>query len=132
VVARVVDVQDVNAWTKAGVMIRQTLGAGSAHAALLVTPGKGLAFQRRGSTGGASRSTAVAGVAPYWVRLVRSGQVVRASISIDGSSWTSVGQDTIALSGGVWVGMVVSSHDVAQLARATFDHVAISESAAPR
>src|SRR5581483_3707285 len=42
VVARVASVQNVNAWTKAGVMIRQSLEAGSIHASLVVTPAKGL------------------------------------------------------------------------------------------
>ena len=54
IVARVATVQNVAAWTKAGVMIRQSLAADAAHASLFVTPAKGVAFQRRAAAGGTS------------------------------------------------------------------------------
>jgi regulation of enolase protein 1 (concanavalin A-like superfamily) len=130
VVARVVTVQNVNVWTKAGVMIRQALDPASPHASMFVTPGKGLAFQRRKTAAATSVSTSAAGVAPQWVKLARAGQVVTASISSDGVSWTAVGQDTIALSGAVWIGLAVTSHDTTQAATATFDGVAIAQPAA--
>jgi regulation of enolase protein 1 (concanavalin A-like superfamily) len=126
IVARVSSVQNVNAWTKAGVMIRQALDAGSAHASMLVTPGKGLAFQARPSPGGTTLSTALAGAAPKWVRLVRAGQIVTASVSNDGTTWTPVGQQTVALSGTVYVGLAASSHVAGQLASATFDAVRVT------
>src|SRR5581483_10436914 len=99
---------------------------GSPQAAMFVTPGKGLAFQRRSSADGSSASTQIGGSAPEYVRLVRSGTLVRASVSANGSSWTTVGQDTVRLSGTVFVGLAVTSHDNAQLATATFDHVTVS------
>jgi regulation of enolase protein 1 (concanavalin A-like superfamily) len=126
IVARVAEVQNVNGWTKAGVMIRQTVDATSVHASMLVTPGRGLAFQRRSTAGGLSTSTTVAGVAPRWVRLTRAGTLFTASVSADGNLWTSVGEETIAMTGSVWAGLVVSSHDVAQTATAKMDHVAVT------
>jgi phosphatidylserine/phosphatidylglycerophosphate/cardiolipin synthase-like enzyme/regulation of enolase protein 1 (concanavalin A-like superfamily) len=129
VVARVASVQNVNAWTKAGVMIRQTLTAGSVHASLFVTPANGLAFQSRTTTGGTSVSTAVPGAPPQWVRLVRAGQVVTASVSSNGTSWTDVGQQTLPLSGSVYAGLAVTSHSTSQLATATFDNVSVKASA---
>ncbi len=126
IVARVASVENVYRWTKAGVMIRQTLSASSAHASMFVTPGAGLAFQRRKTAGATSLSSAVSGLPPRWVRLVRAGEVITASISSDGASWTDVGQDTIALSGAVWVGLAVTSHETTRLATATFDHLALS------
>lgn len=125
-VARVATVQNVNVWTKAGVMLRQTLDANSAHASMFVTPGKGLAFQRRPSTGATTLYTGILGAAPQWVRLVRAGQIVTASVSADGVSWTVVGQDTISFSGAVWVGLALTSHDTTQTATATFDNVSIT------
>ena len=115
IVARVATVQNVNVWTKAGVMIRQSLTAGSPHASMLVTPGRGLAFQRRRTAGATSLNTSIAGTAPKWVKLERAGQVVMASVSGDGATWTAVGQDTIALAGAVWVGLAVTSHDATRL-----------------
>src|SRR5688572_12179107 len=47
VVSRVSGLDNINVWTKGGVMMRETLSAGSRHALMLVSPGKGLAFQRR-------------------------------------------------------------------------------------
>ena len=125
IVARVTTVQNVNAWTKAGVMIRESLDAGSPHASMFVTPGKGLAFQSRATSSGTSLSTAVAGAAPRWVRLVRTGQTVTASVSIDGSTWIVVGQQAIALTQTVFAGLAVSSHVAGQLATATFTSVAV-------
>jgi regulation of enolase protein 1 (concanavalin A-like superfamily) len=124
IVARVASVQNVNAWTKAGVMIRETLSAGSAQAFMLVSPSKGLAFQRRPATGGASTSTpGAAAAAPYWVRLDRTGNVIKAYQSPDGSTWTLVGTETIVMGTNVFVGLAVSSHSTSTAATATFDHV---------
>jgi regulation of enolase protein 1 (concanavalin A-like superfamily) len=124
VVARVATVQNVDAWTKAGVMIRQSLDPASPHASMFVTAGKGLAFQSRSVAGGTSVSTAVAGTAPRWVRVVRAGQAVTASVSSDGTTWTDIGRRTISLSGAVYVGLAVTSHNTGQLAVATFEAVA--------
>ena len=127
IVARVASIQNVNAWTKAGVMIRETLSAGSTHAFMLVSPGKGLAFQGRPATGGASVSTpGAAGTAPYWVRLDRSGNVFTAYQSTDGTNWTLVGIQTIAMGQNVFVGLGVSSHVSSTTATAAFDRVTIT------
>ena len=93
---------------------------------MFVTPGKGLAFQSRATSGGTSLSTAITGTAPRWVRLVRAGQTVTASVSTDGSTWTVVGQQAIALTQTVFAGLVVSSHVTGQLATATFTGVMVT------
>ncbi len=132
IVARVASVQNVDAWTKAGVMIRDTLDAGSRHALMLVSPGKGLAFQRRTTTNGTSTHTSGgAGTAPAWVKLIRTGTTIAAYRSADGSIWTFVGSDTIAMSSSVLIGLAVTSHSDGTLARATFDHVSVQTSELP-
>ena len=126
ITARVATEENVNAWTKAGVMIRESVAAGSRHALMLVSPGKGSAFQRRVVSSGVSTHTAGAFVtAPYWVRLSRAGNTITASESADGTSWTVVGTDTIAFPQTVLVGLAVSSHSTTTAATATFDNVAI-------
>lgn len=126
IVARVASIQNVNAWTKAGVMIRETLTTGSAQAFMLVSPGKGLAFQRRPVAGGSSVSTAGAvGTAPYWVKLTRNGNLISAYQSLDGATWTLVGTDTITMGGSVYIGLAVSSHTTSATATATFTNVAL-------
>ena len=57
-IARVPSITFANAWSKGGLMIRETLDAGSKHATILVSAGKGVAFQRREATNGTSVSTA--------------------------------------------------------------------------
>jgi regulation of enolase protein 1 (concanavalin A-like superfamily) len=132
IVARVATVENVNAWTKAGVMLRESLDAGSKQALMLVSPGKGLAFQRRRTTGGSSVSTSGgAGTAPAWVKLVRIGQTITAYRSTDGASWTLVGTDTIAMPDTILVGLAVSSHIQGTLAEATFDNIAIDTADLP-
>ena len=125
VVARVATVDNVASWTKAGVMIREALTPGSRHASVFVTPSKGVAFQRRVQTDGASASTGAAGAAPRWVKLVREGAMLSAFTSSDGAAWTLVGSDSIPLPATVYVGLAVTSHSATVAARATFDHVAV-------
>jgi regulation of enolase protein 1 (concanavalin A-like superfamily) len=126
IVARVATMQNVDAWTKAGVMIRETQNAGSAHAFMLVSAGKGVAFQRRDVTDGTSVSTAgSASTAPHWVRLTRSGNTFTAYESSDGTSWMQVGTDTIPMAQMVYVGLAVTSHNTSASATCTFDNVSI-------
>ena len=127
IVARVASVQaGVSSWVKAGVMIRETLDAGSAHALMLVSAGKGVAFQRRETTDGGSVSTSGSlSAAPRWVKLTRSGSIFSAYESPDGTTWTLVGTDSIPMATTVYVGLAVTSHSTAASATATFDNVSI-------
>jgi hypothetical protein len=125
IVARVASIQNVEAWTKAGVMMRETTAAGSAHATMFASWQKGTAFQRRPATGNASVSTAgVNTAAPYWVKMTRVGNVFTAFTSPDGLVWTQVGTETIPMAGTIEVGLAVTSHRSGSLATATFDNVA--------
>jgi regulation of enolase protein 1 (concanavalin A-like superfamily) len=126
--ARVTTVSSTAAWVKAGVMIRETLDPSSTQALMLVSYSKGLAFQRRDVTGGTSVNTAGAAVtAPYWVKLERIGTTFNAYSSPDGSVWTLVGTDTIAMTDTVYVGLAVSSHVTGTLATATFTNVSFGQ-----
>jgi predicted amidohydrolase/regulation of enolase protein 1 (concanavalin A-like superfamily) len=128
VIARVASIENVHAWVKAGVMIRETLTPDSKHGLMLVSPGKGLAFQRRTATAGVSTSTSgIAGTAPMWVKLERRGAALAAYYSADGATWTLVATDTIAMGATVHAGLVVSSHNAAELATATFDSVTVRQ-----
>ncbi len=127
IVARVTAVDAVDPWAKVGVMIRESVSAASAHAFMLVSPGRGLAFQRRVSAGGVSTNTGGgSGTAPAWVRLTRTGHVVTAYRSVDGLTWTPVGSETIVMAATVHVGLAVSSHRDGQSASASFQHVVVS------
>jgi phosphatidylserine/phosphatidylglycerophosphate/cardiolipin synthase-like enzyme len=127
IVARVATVQNTASWAKAGVMIRGSLNANSAQAFMLVSAGKGVAFQRRKADGSSSLSTAgTFSQAPRWVKLTRSGSTITAYESADGSAWTKVGSDTFTMPSTVFIGLAVSSHVQGVLCTATFDGVAVS------
>jgi endonuclease/exonuclease/phosphatase family metal-dependent hydrolase len=121
VVTRVATLEKVDAWVKAGVMMRETLDANSRHAFMLVSPSKGLAFQRRTSTGGTTTHTSGgSGAAPYYLKLTRAGKTFTAYKSTSGKSWTKVGSQSISMASKVYVGLAVSSHDAGDRATATF------------
>jgi hypothetical protein len=127
IVARVASLSGSHEWTKVGVMIRQSTAAGAAHATMFVSKSKGLAFQRRTAAGAVSTHTSGGtGTAPRWVRLRRVGNVITASVSSDGSAWTEVGSDTIALDAQALIGLAVTSHSTSSTATGTFDNVSIT------
>jgi hypothetical protein len=104
-------------------MIRSTLSANSAFAIMLVSPGKGSAFQYRTTSGGAAVSVAGPMVAaPLWVKIVRTGTTLTGYTSY-GAAWTRVGSASIAMGSTVQIGLAVSSHDNTRLATGHFDNV---------
>jgi len=125
--ARVVSVQQADSWSKAGVMIRETLDPGSAQALMLVSAAKGAAMQWRPTTGGGSFNAAGStGAPPRWVRLVRSGTTVTGLESANGTTWTTVGTTTIAMTSTVYVGLAVTSHTTTASATAALDTVTVA------
>jgi regulation of enolase protein 1 (concanavalin A-like superfamily) len=97
---------------KAGVMIRETLTAGSHHGAAVVSANQGFAFHRRPIANGATVSTSGStGGAPGWVRLTRSGSVFTAYESVDGQTWSPIASDSITMANTVYVGIAVTSQN---------------------
>lgn len=126
IIARVATLQNIQAWVKAGVMIRATTSPSSPHAFMIVSAGKGLAFQRRLTAGGTSVHTAGGtGTAPRWVKLERRSDTFTAYSSADGATWTFVGSDIIPLATDVLVGLAVSSHTASATSTVTFDNVIV-------
>ncbi|GGA53756.1 hypothetical protein GCM10011507_01130 [Edaphobacter acidisoli] len=125
ITARVVSLTDTNSGAQAGVMIRETLAAGSTMADINLTPANGVTWVYRSTTGaGGSRSPGF--VAPYWVRVVRSGNTFISYYSPDGVNWTQQGTVTISMASNAYIGLVVSSRAASELATGTFDNVSIT------
>jgi regulation of enolase protein 1 (concanavalin A-like superfamily) len=127
VVARVGSIKYADQWSKSGVMIRETLSAGSRHAMAVSSAGRGYAFQRRVNTGGFSDNTAgTAGAPPGWVRLVRIGAQIQAFQSPDGTRWTLIGSDAIPMANTVYVGIATTSHNATSATDAVVDNLRIT------
>ncbi len=114
VVARVDSVTMAHAWSKSGVMIRSSLSANAAHGFALVSAGRGVAFQFRSASGGASSNVYGPSVAaPQWVRLIRTGTMITAYSSSNGTTWSLISSSTIAFGTVAYVGIATTSHNAA-------------------
>ncbi len=130
-VARVADNgSGTNEWAKGGVMIRQSLDAGSTHRYMPITGGggNGASFQGRPVADDSSVNVDSGEVVapPYWVKLERVGNDFSGSISPDGVTWTQLGgAETIEMTDPVLIGLAVTSHAAGELRTFTFDNVDI-------
>ena len=116
-------------WTKAGVMIRETLDAGSRNVMLLVSSTNGIDLQWRNQTNISSNSGYKnQGLqAPYWIKLIRSGSTFVGYQSQDGISWELAGMTQVSIANSAYIGLAVTSHNATKPAFATFDSVQITD-----
>ncbi len=133
IVALVESVSRAVDWTKGGVMIRETLEAGSPFAAVYATPDYGCRYQARltadvaaVSDSGVVTTEQTALVAPYWVKIERVGNAFNGYYSTDGENWTAMAWNpqTIAMGANVYIGLAITSHSAGVLASAEFSGVA--------
>lgn len=128
ITARITSMSNTDYWAKAGVMIRKSRHSDSECALMAMTPDtKNATFHWRSTRGGAMEASTQYNLSfPYWIRLVRVGDVFKAFHSPDGSSWTQQGSpQTIAMGQDVYIGLAVSSHNNAALCTAVFDQLDI-------
>jgi len=128
ITARIESVDNTDLWAKAGVMIRETLDAGSKFAAVYITstnddgtPTQGCRFQARTETAGDATSDSSIATdeqkavnAPYWIKLERDfAGSFRGYYSSDGSNWVPlVWRPSISMSSNVYIGLALTSHNV--------------------
>jgi hypothetical protein len=132
ILAKVESVANTNGWAKAGVMIRESIDAGSTHAMVVVTPANGVSFQRRALSGDVSTGTDTPGLAaPYWVKVTRNGSTFTAQRSPDGVTWSDITVSpaiTIPMASDVLIGLVVTSHAANVVCSAKFSNVSTTGS----
>jgi len=110
-------------WAKAGLMARETLDPDSPFAAALATPTMaGSFFEWRNA---ADSPANVTGNFPpdfpnTWLRLTRVGNTFTGYAGYDGLVWTPLGTAVMTLSGQLYVGLAVTSHNPNQATTAQF------------
>ena len=134
IIAKVESVRNSHNWAKAGVMIRDSLEPDSVHAMMVVTPAQGVSYQRRTAAGDVSSSDTQAGIAaPQWVKIERDlGGMVTASYSDDGTTWTLLATEVIAMNPPLYIGLALTSHATDITCEATFSDVQITGAVDPQ
>jgi hypothetical protein len=127
IVAHVASIGNTDPWAKAGIMIREALTGGSRHAMMAATPSNGAWFGRRlepGATSVSSKDTS--GPASAWVRLVRTGNLIEGFWSTNGTTWTRVGSETVAMAATVYVGLAATSHTATTATTVVYDNLVVT------
>ena len=130
ITARVSSLQGPS-YPQVGVMIRETMDPASDYAFVYYYPNESY-FASRVAAGGSTtyqNGSLAVGNYPYWVRLVRSGNVFTAYASADGVNWNQAGTGTTLTMGtNAYIGLASTN---GTLETATFDNVSVSSSTAP-
>jgi glucose/arabinose dehydrogenase/regulation of enolase protein 1 (concanavalin A-like superfamily) len=161
IVARVRYQTNSSAWTKAGVMIKQSTTAGSSYVNALVTPdvssstpnincvgytvngcasplppitpavGNGVRMQYNFT--GSKTATNLAGFSSpnKWLKLQRTGNTFTSWESTDGNTWTQIGSTSVTMNSNVTIGLFVTSHNIGQYSSVAFDNVQVTTQAPP-
>lgn len=127
-----------DAWSEAGLLVRESLTPGARSASVMATPTiSGCYFQSRGLSNG---TTTLSGSFPVnypntWLRLKRSGNDFTGFAGFDGLNWAQLGTANLALPATVYFGFAAASHNSSLLTTAAFrdfgDVAAAGASAAP-
>jgi len=133
IVAKVESLGNTNGWAKAGVMIRESLDPGSKMAYMVATPGQGVSFGWRqiASDTNCGQVQQASVQIPVWVKLTRTGDAFTAQYSADGKTWTdmkntdgTVTSTNVLMSGSIYIGLCLTSHDAALVTTSKFSGVA--------
>jgi len=143
IAVRVESFTPTHLYSKAGLMIRQSLNADSPHLMFLVFSDNstrnnnlgGYEMQFRSVVGGECRAIypAVKPPAPpefpvaypnSWLRVERRGDRFSAFASTDGKTWKLYAEQVLALPNMLYVGPALTSHDPQAVARASFRNYA--------
>lgn len=127
--ARVLTTQNTDYWTKAGLMFRNSLAAGSTDAYVTMTPHNQVQFLDRPTAGMNAADSGDASNVPFpmWMKLVRQENSFTGFWSPDGKTWTQLGAPVkINMAATVYVGLVSSSHNNAVVSASVFDHVSVT------
>jgi hypothetical protein len=123
---QILSAQNTGAGAVTGTMIRESLTSGSKYSLMGLSPGSGLCWQRRNSTGGMTSTKAGSGTPPsVWTRLVRKGNNLSGYKSPDGTNWTRVNSSTITMATNIYIGLAVASGSTTTPSTTLFTNVTV-------
>jgi signal transduction histidine kinase len=127
ITARLVDLEAVNHYSKAGVMVRDGSDDDATHGYVGRTPGHGVETTWRQERGGRTVSQQLESGAgdAHWLRLDRVGDEVTCYVSRDGEGWRTIDQRTVPLEDRITVGLAVCSVVPRTTSTARFDNVSV-------
>ncbi len=139
IIARLVSATAPDFWTKAGVMIRTDLSAGSANVIMLDTPNtahqepvmqwRDLPGNGSGDSGNHGTTTTPNVPVPIWLRLVRQGNTFMGFWATDNggtpNTWQELSVHSTTMPTTVYVGLALNAHNNGAVATAAFDHVQV-------
>ena len=127
IVTKVESLEGTNEWSKAGVMVRESLTGGSKTAFVCVTTRNGGVYHQRlmtdGSMEGGSSNPEIK--APYWVKLIRKGNAFNYFASADGQNWKNLGKADVKMASMVYIGFGVTSHNNSEISKAIFSNYSL-------
>lgn len=128
IIAQVPALQNTGTASRVGVMIRDSLAANAMQAFMGMSGGNTYRRVVRTSTGGSnSTGNSSTGILPNtWVRLVRTGNLITAYKSANGTTWTSVSKTTITMAANCYIGLAVTSGSNTVLNTSQFSNVSVT------
>jgi len=132
IVARVTSLSPTDPYTKAGVMIRESLAPGAKNVLVPLMSSQGTQVQYRAATGG--QTVFLDGPnqsAPYFLRLRRQGDVLTGFVAASDGAWQQIGTVNLPMNQNVLIGLALTAHNNAQTATALFDAVRVTGGSLP-
>ncbi len=116
---------------KAGLMVRESLAAGSRSFGIYFTPEAGsreIQMIARTTTDGFAQffATSVSNAAFSWLRVTRTNNILSAYYGTDGSSWIFAGCISIAISNTLYAGLAATSHTNGHDTTASFNSFGVA------
>lgn len=133
IIARVTSVQWTNPMARAAIMMRNSLASNSRSAFLAIMPNGSAQWSFRRTDGASAQQSNISNqAAPRYVKLVRFGSMITASVSADKTTWTQVGQANISMNDNIYVGLALSASEYyGGYNTSTFDQVAVTDQGHP-
>jgi hypothetical protein len=134
IIARIRNIGGSDPLAKGGVMMRESLQPGSKNALAFLSPNQQSSFQSRNAENGntnASLSSPISTGFPFWVKLVRAGNIFTGYRSQNGQNWVQISSKSLQMPATIYAGLASTSRDNSGLNPAIFDSVQVIAAGSP-